>query len=67
MTLDKIISKERKERIAKDTEGLPSSMKKQYKTIKKLKKDIKDFLGETESLSKKFIADMEIEARKDRA
>ena len=66
LTVEKQRAQERQERITKDTEGLPRSLTKQYKTIKKLKKDIKQFLGETEGLSAKFIADMEVEARKDR-
>ena len=67
LTVEKQRAKERQERITQDTQGLPSSLTKQYKTIKQLKKDIKKFLGDTESLSAKFIADMEVEARKDRA
>ena len=66
MTVEKLRAKERQERIEKETTGLPSNMKQQHKDVKKLKKDIKQFLVETESISKKIINAAEMDARKDR-
>ena len=61
-----IQGEKRRERINRDTEELPQKLFKQFKTIKQLNKDIKKFHVDTEGLSKKFIADMEVEAKKDR-
>lgn len=66
MTVEKINAKARQERIEDDTRKLPTKLTGQYKQVKKLKKDIKHFLEETESISKKIIAEAEQDARKDR-